>query len=194
MSDQYDHKKSDTELWHEFINDSQKALTTLYIRYYSQLYSYGLKLVGEKLMVEDTIQEIFLSLWKNRKQRSVVRSVKAYLFKALRWKIIRTRISEQNRVARNNTFAQGQSDFVLSHEEFLIDGELKNEQKALLQKALNKLSKRQQEALYLKFYHGLNYEQIAEVMQITNQTVRNYVFEALQTLRKQLQNVLISSR
>lgn len=194
MSDQYDHKKSDTELWHEFINDSQKALTTLYIRYYSQLYSYGLKLVGEKLMVEDTIQEIFLSLWKNRKQRSVVKSVKAYLFKALRWKIIRTRISEQNRVARNNTFAQGQSDFVLSHEEFLIDEELKNEQKALLLKALNKLSKRQQEALYLKFYHGLNYEQIAEVMQITNQTVRNYVFEALQTLRKQLQNVLISSR
>nr|GFC66022.1 hypothetical protein [Tanacetum cinerariifolium] len=60
------------------------------------------------------------------------------------------------------------------------------EQSARLLAALNRLSKRQREALYLKFFDGFAYERIAEVMGLNTQSVRNLIFNALQVLRKVL--------
>ena len=69
-----------------------------------------------------------------------------------------------------------------SHEEFLIAQQTDAEQQARLLRALNDLSKRQREALYLKFFDGFSYEHIAEVMSFNPQSGRNLVFNALKTL------------
>ena len=53
-----------------------------------------------------------------------------------------------------------------------------------MQKALNKLSAKQREAIYLKYYQNMTNEQIAEVMKINNQSVRNLISQSLGSLRK----------
>ena len=109
--------------------------------------------------------------------------VKAYLFKALRRHLgDETTLLRQHRhllPAYTDSF-----ELTYPHEEFLVAQQGDAEQSARLLAALNKLSKRQREALYLKFFDGFSYERIAEVMSLNTQSVRNLIFNALQTLRK----------
>ncbi|MFQ5649516.1 MAG: RNA polymerase sigma factor [bacterium] len=185
-----DQTESDRTLWQELARGSQAALSRLFSRYYIELFSYGLKVAGERLLVEDAIQDVFFTLWKNRTRRGEVKSVKSYLFTSLRREIFRMRQGEKNRMLRNRKYLEELSEFSLSQEEFLISEELESEQKALLNQALDELSPRQKEALYLRFYTGLPYEELAEVMSVRSQTARNHVFEALQILRKQFVTLL----
>ncbi|RZK52474.1 MAG: sigma-70 family RNA polymerase sigma factor [Hymenobacter sp.] len=78
-----------------------------------------------------------------------------------------------------------------SHEEFLIAQQTDAEQGQRLLAALNQLSKRQREALYLRFFDDFSYERIAEVMALNIQSVRNLIFRALQVLRQVLASLLL---
>ena len=50
-------------------------------------------------------------------------------------------------------------------------------------RTLDKLSKRQQEVIYLKFYQHLDHAQIAELMNISRQSVYNLLHESILKLR-----------
>ena len=160
-----------------------EALSVLFEVYYDPLYYYGLKLTGDEELVKDCIQNLFQKLWRRREGLRALQVVKAYLFKALRRHLgDETKLLRQHRhllPAYTDSF-----EVTYSHEEFLIAQQGDAEQSARLLAALNQLSKRQREALYLKFYDGFSYERIAEVMSLNTQSVRNLVFNALQTLRK----------
>lgn len=56
-------------------------------------------------------------------------------------------------------------------------------QQALTQ-ALNALSWRQKEAVYLRYYNGLRTKEIAEIMGVANQTILNTLYQALKKIRK----------
>lgn len=178
------------QLWNDFRAGHAPALAALFDAYYSALYQYGLKLTGDEELVKDCIQNLFQKLWRRREGLRAVLVVKAYLFKALRRHLgDETKLLRQHRhllPAYSDSF-----EVTYSHEEFLIAQQGDAEQSARLLAALNQLSKRQREALYLKFFDGFAYERIAEVMSLNTQSVRNLVFNALQTLRKVLALVLL---
>ena len=52
--------------------------------------------------------------------------------------------------------------------------------------AIEQLSNRQKEIIYLKFYNGLSYEEISAVTQLKYQSVRNLFSVALKELRKKI--------
>ena len=56
-------------------------------------------------------------------------------------------------------------------------------QRARLKGALEGLTKRQQEILYLKYYNDLDYHAIGEIMDLNYQSARNLAFRALEALR-----------
>jgi RNA polymerase sigma factor (sigma-70 family) len=92
---------------------------------------------------------------------------------------------------KNRTRADGMSmqageyDFFLefSIEKFLIDKQVSDEKAAALRRTLERLSKRQQEVIYLKFYQHLDHAQIAELMNISRQSVYNLIHESILKLR-----------
>ncbi len=51
---------------------------------------------------------------------------------------------------------------------------------------MDKLSARQREIIYLRFYHNMSYEEISDVMQINYQVCRNLLSQAIKSLRKLL--------
>ncbi len=178
------------QLWEAFREGDARALSTLFEIYYDALYCYGLKLTGDQELVKDCIQDLFQKLWRRRTGLRAVQVVKAYLFKALR-----RHLGDQTKLLRQHrhllpTYTDS-FEVTYSHEEFLIAQQGDAEQSSRLLAALNQLSKRQREALYLKFFDGFSYERIAEVMSLNTQSVRNLVFNALQTLRKVLVMALV---
>ena len=183
-------EENSAQLWDTFWGGEARALAVLFETYYEALYHYGLKLAGDEELVKDCIQNLFQKLWRRRDGLRAVQVVKTYLFKALRRHLgDETKLLRQHRhllPAYTDSF-----EVTYSHEEFLIAQQGDIEQSTRLLAALNQLSKRQREALYLKFFDGFAYERIAEVMSLHVQSVRNLIFNALQILRRVMVMALV---
>ena len=87
---------------------------------------------------------------------------------------------------------QDKTMFEFSSEELKIKQEFTAIRLALLTKLLNALSLREKEVVYLKYYSGLKTTEIAEVMEISYQSVLNTLQKAFVKLRKNIENLTIS--
>lgn len=167
------------KLWIKLKNDDKDALTRLFYIYYTHLFSYGMKIIPNEDLVKDCIQELFLTLWDRRYNINEAYSVKSYLLSSLRRSIFRKLKKQRNRYERNKNYIDLSFEDSLNAEQIIIHFEKQNQDIYKLNKAINSLGKRHREAIYLKFYEGLNNSEIAEVMEINRQSVYNYVSDAI---------------
>ena len=166
--------------WEHFRNGDAQALGEIYDQYILLLYRYGHKLTTDRSLVEDCIQEVFAELWKRRNRISPTTSVKFYLFRALRRKILWQLKSLPRLSAEDFT--------TVSHNLLATGPSLTEEQINDIHRALAHLSPRQKEAVYLKFYSRLSNDQVAEVMEIDKRTVYNLISQSLGRLQHELQS------
>ncbi|UZR98045.1 RNA polymerase sigma factor [Chondrinema litorale] len=177
--------KNDAALWAQFREDDRLALKELYFLYVDALFCFGKSFTKDHTLIEDCLQDLFLELWDKRKQLDLVESVKAYLFTALKRKIVR-RLQERKRKNGLHTEMGFQFQAILSLEEVIIEAENVQTQLRRAYNAINKLSKREKEAFHLRYTEGFDYNEISEIMEISNQASRNLVHLALRNIRKEL--------
>lgn len=175
--------RHDILLWENFCKGDHAALGELFSRHYSYLYRYGNKICIDTYLLEDVIQELFIELWQQRTAVPVV-SVKAYLLRALKYKLFRALQKQQPLVDADKLSEQGH--FELSHETFMITEQENTENAGKVIAAMNQLSDRQKEIIYLKFYQDMSYEEVAEIMNINYQAARNLLYQAIKSLRNRL--------
>ena len=161
-------------------NDEQ-ALGALMKKYYADLYNYAIKFSPDEALVKDCIQEVFISLWQRRDSAVEILSPKFYLLRAVKNKVLKS----LHRNDRKVDSIRGEYDFQeeFSIERFIIEKQISEEKAERLRKALLGLSKRQNEVIHLKFYQHLDHAQIAELMNISRQSVYNLLHETIQKLR-----------
>lgn len=172
--------RPDIELWAAFSEGDKDSFATLFRRHYSLLFQYGSKFCSDTAMVEDCIQELFTELWQ-KKPAPPVQSVKAYLLTSVKYKIFK---AYRNNPSVKSYEAQNNISFEISHENFLIAKEDDRQKAKRIISAIEQLSVRQKEIIYLKIYQGMNYEEISEVMGINYQATRNLFSQSLKSLRK----------
>ena len=178
---------STPSLWNAFRAGNEQAFTTIFVEQYDALYNYGIKLVNDEELVRDSIQELFQKLWERRASVEAVEVVKPYLFKVLRNRISDTLKMAGRRTARQQAYHEEEAfEVVYSPEDFLIAEQFSSDQNARLLAVLNQLPRRQREVLYLKYFDGLSYEKISEIMSLTAQSVRNLVYRAISALKELL--------
>jgi RNA polymerase sigma factor (sigma-70 family) len=166
-------------------SEREAAIERLFRTHYRLLRNYGTKMVDNPPLVEDAIQDVFLALWEGTTRVADLTAPKSYLLTALRRRVLERQSAQKSRRQRNQRHAKHFPSFSISQEALLISEELRAEQQDQLEMVLKRLPDRRKEALYLRFRHGLTYDEIASVMAIQPQTARNYVFKALQFLRQQ---------
>lgn len=177
---------NDIDLWNRFLDGDQEAFGELFCCHYTCLFSYGIKICDERSYVEDCIQELFLDLW-NHKNPAPASSVRAYLLKALKYKLLR--VLKKRRAELSQPVNEEETFFELSHESFLVNSEVNKEKLCKLLSAFEKLTKRQREIVYLRFYHDLDYEEISDIMGINYQAARNLVYQSIRQLKNELFSV-----
>jgi RNA polymerase sigma factor (sigma-70 family) len=170
----------DIDLWTAFASGDREAFSTLFRRFYPLLFQYGHKIIRDTEVLEDAIQELFLELWQ-KPVAQPLRSVKAYLLQALKFKLYKSFRHRQRFTSSNEEDSYG---FELSKETLLITKEEDEERFKKICTALEQLSPRQKEVIYLKIYKGLSYEEVGEVMQLSYQVVRNLLYTALKAFKK----------
>ena len=170
---------TDIVLWESFRKGDREAFATLFKQHYETLYRYGNKFTGNAALLEDTIQELFIELWQ-AKSRTPVVSIRAYLLKSLKYKLLKD-FRKKGRVV--SLSAGPDIAFEWSHEHFLIAEQESAEIKQSVLNALTHLSNRQKEIIYLKFYQNLSYEEVSEIMNINYQVARNLLYQAIKSLK-----------
>lgn len=170
-------------LWERLRNGERKALDLLFRRFYDELFAYAYKIVPDEDLVKDSIQELFLELWRTKDRINKATSVNAYLLVSIRRIVLRSLEKERNRYKRNLTFVENlfEKDFTLNQLE-IEEGEDESKKKEIL-RVLNRLNAKQKETIYLRYYHGLSNAEIAEVMDINYQSVKNNLSRAIKSLR-----------
>ncbi len=170
-------------IWERFKNGDLLALEEIYRTYVKSMARYGRKITHNHELIQDSIQDLFIELWKNRQNLADTTHPQYYLFRALRNKLAKAH-SRQSFVSESELrLASGslQAEYV---ELEIMAREVEVQTRNTLKSLLEQLPLRQQEVIHLRFYHNFSYEQIAELMTMNYQSVLNLMQRALKALRK----------
>lgn len=175
------------KVWESFMTDDPEALSEIFRVYSNKLYNYCRQFTPDDALIWDVIQDQFYDLIRRKKNLTQPNSVLAYLLSSVRRKLV-SRLQHDKRVGLQS-FDPDRHAFQIqiSKENELIDSELTRQQKDVIEKACNELPVKQREAILLRFYEGLSYEEIAEIMGMTkNKSARALVYRGLASLSSKL--------
>jgi RNA polymerase sigma factor (sigma-70 family) len=187
-------KIDEEQLWLAFKGGDEQAFAKIFRFHHKKLCNYGYKIIPDKDVVKDCVQDLFISLWNNHEKLEYTGAINFYLIKSLRGRLLRL-LNKQKKVVMESLSSedQGPEFLFFSVEDALIAEQSQHEQHEQLLKALNGLTKRQREVIYLKFFLDLDYQQIAEIMSLNYQVTRNYLYQAVKLLREKLDLVVCIS-
>ncbi|WP_057936706.1 RNA polymerase sigma factor [Algoriphagus resistens] len=183
-------KGRDDELWLRVVSGDTESIGLLYNHYSSRLCKYGFQLTSEESIVYDALQDTFLYLIQKAEKLSSSVNVKAYLFASYRRKVFsllkanRKEKVVHDKILTNETFFENGDSILMS-----VNEDYRPEIKKLISAASKKLSARQQEVIFLHFYEGMSYKDIAEAMGFQHiRSARNLLYKSVDilayTLRK----------
>lgn len=171
---------------------NELAFGCLMRKYFRELYHYGNKFSQDDALIKDCIQEVFISLWQRRENITSILSIKYYLLRAIKNKILKALYASN----QQPLLLDGESGYPFllefSAEHLMIERQMTEEKARKLSLALAQLTKKQKEIIYLKYYQYLDFNQIAELMHISRQSVYNLMHETISRLRKILRSDLIT--
>lgn len=173
-------------VWDKMKAGDEQSLSWLFAYFYSDLYYYGIKIYKLPDIVKDSIQDIFSRIWEKRDTLGEVQNPKAYLIASLRRRLFQNveyNYSLPQTELLNN---DDQLEFSFEQADFLEREELSVQLRQALMQAINSLSPKQRELIYLRFYHRLRYLEIARIMNINEQTARNLMQRTLIKLREKI--------
>lgn len=179
-----DNKVSDKLLWDAFRNGDEAAFINIYKTYSNILYNYGCQFTPDKEMVRDCLQDFYIYLRKNKAGFGDTNSIKMYLLKAFKRRVIDYLKKSLSEFQSNELFAFTQFSVEMSCESKYIDQQIKAEQLKKLNEALKALDRKEREAIYYFYYEGLSYEQIAEILNFSHvSSARRVMYRSISHLR-----------
>ncbi|WP_324671770.1 RNA polymerase sigma factor [Hymenobacter sp. GOD-10R] len=166
-------------LWESFKQGDWNAYTQLYNLHFKLLTNYGYKFTKDISFIEDAVQDLFIKLWTNKENLGSPLSVRNYLYKALRSILFR-------KMQARSRFTEIQDKdplpFEVSFDQVLIKTEEERELSIKIKSAVNALPARQQEIVFLRFYEGFSYLEIADIMEITIASTYKLLYKALNSI------------
>ncbi|MDN5202104.1 sigma-70 family RNA polymerase sigma factor [Fulvivirgaceae bacterium BMA10] len=184
--------QDDLTIWKSFKGGNREAFAYMYDKHVKLLFLYGKKISDDIDLIEDCIHDTFVEIWTSRSQLSETDSIKRYLFKILRRKITKAVQSKYKTQNVGNQHDLKRIVDELTKEESMIRQDVNAERYVIVRESLRLLTNRQREILYLRYFEGLDYEEIADIIDINLQSAKNIVHRALVKIREQLSKEKIS--
>lgn len=162
----------------------EQAFEKLFCEYYYDLCSFAYQFTSCNERAKDLVQDVFVKIWNRRENWEIRRSVKAYLLKAVRNSAINHINKRGHRSEVRETFSKER----LQNIKPSVDLGLEEEKKLVDQiwEAVDAMPKRRRRVFILYHRHGLSYDEISEVLDISRKTVENHMGLALKDIRAQM--------
>lgn len=169
--------------------EDDKAFDELYNRYWKKLYIIAYKKTGCKEDAMDLVQDLFIEFWNKRKSTTITSSLGTYLVSCLYYKIFhyfRIKGLQDKHIRNFQEFLQQSNQFEYSTNPVsLHETELEYE---LLQQIINQviaeMPEKMREVFQMTRTGELSVAEVAAALNISPQTVKNQVGNAMQRLKK----------
>lgn len=171
------------------LKGQKEALGELMRLLYNDLYSYSLSILRDGELSKDCIQNVFFDIWRKKQNLNDIKNVKSYLFTCIRREALR--LIDQRSRDFNNPIELNHPASTRSRESELISEQQEKEQTLQLHQVLQLLTPKHREIIHLKFFEGMDSEEISEIMSIRIQSVYNLLSEALKAVREKMTMLLI---
>lgn len=167
-----------------------KAFEDVFRRYYSPLCWYAMSITGSMEAAEEIVEELFYGFWKNRESLPIFRSMKSYLYAAVR--------NQSFQYCEHQEVRNRYREFVLSGEDQAQDvGPQEqmeySELKRLIDITLTGMPERRLRIFRMHRVEGKKYTEIASQLSLSVKTVEAEMTKALKTLRKEIENYIIKT-
>ena len=178
-----------SHLIEKIINDDRKSFDELFRRYYPVMVSYA-RLFLDRELAQDVVQDVFLSVWKNRKKLDPSKSIHQYLLKSVfnrscnYLKVLKRSCGLADKAAL--TIDEMGCSYYNPDTNSIIQNLYQEDMRERLNEALGKLSPKCREVFSLSYLDDLSNKQIAEQLGISVRTVESHLYAALKQLRLSL--------
>lgn len=170
-------KQEDIELLQSLLSEnkqeSDSAFRCIYQRYASRVHSYCYKIIKDKQVAEDIFQDTFIKFYQNVRLEKMKVSLLSFLLRIARNLSLNAIRDEKTK----------HTNYAIDYSSYSIIEEFANSNLQIIQKAIESLELKYREPLVLRLYDGLDYEEIAEVLDITTENARKRVFRAKQQIK-----------
>lgn len=170
-----------TEVVAKLMEGDTTAFRMVYDQLHKRIYHMLLTLAGDHEQAEELLQETFVSLWLNRNKLNPSQPLYPYVYLTARRLAIdhfRRKLTE----AEAKRYFVGQLNKSSYETEELVDvADLHR----FTEEVVKRLPKQQKAVFMLSRNEGLSYDEIAERMHISRNTVKNHLVSALKTLKIQ---------
>lgn len=162
---------------------SEQAFSELYMRFSNKLYGFALAQTKNTSLAEDIVQETFMKLWNTREQLDCYGNVHALLFTIARNLIID---SFRKQIAKIDfedyqKAAKEISPWPSPHDQIEYQESIDR-----LQQSKKLLSKRECQIYEMSKEQHIPIQEIADSLNLSSQTVKNYLSSSLKLLRKKM--------
>lgn len=179
---------SDTELIKLIKSGDHAAYTQIFERYWAVLLQHGAKMLKNEEEAVDLVQDIFINLWVRHTELDIRVSISSYLYTSVRNRIISK--------IRHTKVHEGYLDSLtqlINHGELITDNQIRfRELAAQITKEVALLPPGQRNVFELSRNEGLSHAQIAELLHISDETVKKQIHKALKTLKIKLDAFLLT--
>lgn len=165
---------ADEDVMLQVRNGEGEMLGVLFERYHDALFSFYVRLMGDRAVSDDLVQEVFLRILRYRDTYQPGTPFRPWIYQIAR----NARIDHYRKTPRHEAFEPEMLPLVM-----LPDSAQQEQESALLQRALMQLSDDKREVLILARFQEMKYTEIARLLGCELNTVKTRVHRALQDLR-----------
>lgn len=171
---------SDSQLIHELKSNDGQAFKEIYERYADKLIAIALKKTASEDDAADMVQELFLSVWKNRGTLQLNGPLEAYLIVSINYMIFRWYKKQRSQPVPLDIVSEVPGCFEDSTLPKLVFSELD----LLVNAEINNMPEKMRQVYLYSREMDMNGQQIAAELGISHQTVRNQISSALARLKR----------
>ncbi len=174
-----------------------KVFEILYNEHYMPLCHFAQRFVFDLDTAREIVQDVFVHIWEKRTSLPAEISLKTYLFTSVRNKCLDylKHLNVENEFKKERikkVLEPGNSTFnSIDHP---LDGLITKELENTIKNAIENLPEKCREIFELSRFKGLKYHEIAEKLNISVKTVETQMSRALESLRKKLDNYILTSK
>lgn len=176
--------RTDEQLVSKALSGNKRAWFELISRYEQAVFNYAMRMTNHSADAKDLMQEIFIAVFNSLSSYKRTGSFKAWVFKIAHFKCMDFyRRKKPNLSLDDNPDIEHTSDFVNENKTCIESNLLDGESKQGVLNVLSQLSFNQKTVIELKFFSQFTFDEIAEQLGVSSNTVKSRLYSALAKLK-----------
>jgi RNA polymerase sigma-70 factor (family 1) len=177
------HKSINSNHIQELIAGNESAFDIIYETYCDKVYRLAFRFLKDKEQSEEIVQECFINLWMSRQKLNPEGNIWLYLYVIAK----RLSLNTLRQICQSRELTGKLINYTITVHNNTEEDILVHDLEQFTEKIINQLPKQQQLIFRLSRIEHLSHKEIADQLQISPNTVKNHMVEALKTLRSHLQ-------